>query len=111
MGVFTMSPQDSIGLLNWQLKCLGLPMLDTEVEFHPTRKWRFDGAYPDLKVAVECEGGTWLKKSRHTTGAGFQEDCVKYGEAYALGWTVLRGTPAMFKDGTMSGWIERRSKL
>lgn len=103
-----MSPQDSLGLLNWQLKCLGLPMAETEVLFHPARKWRFDGAIPAFKLAIECEGGTWGKKSRHTTGTGFQEDIFKYGEATALGWTVLRGTPLQFKDGTLAGWIARR---
>ena len=66
---------------------------ETEVMFHPTRKWRFDIAIPDKKIAIEYEGGVFGGgKSRHTTGKGYTEDAEKYREATKLGWRVLRYT-------------------
>ena len=71
-----------------------LPRPEREFMFHPTRKWRFDFAYPDCKVAIECEGGTW-SGGRHTRGSGFEADCEKYNQAALLGWKVLRFTKGM----------------
>lgn len=66
---------------------------ETEYIFHPTRKWRFDIAIPDKKIAIEYEGGVFGGgKSRHTTGKGFTEDAEKYREAVKLNWKVLRYT-------------------
>jgi very-short-patch-repair endonuclease len=62
-----------------------------EYRFHPTRKWRFDFAWPSVMVAVEIEGGTW-SGGRHATGAGMAKDCDKYNSATAMGWRVLRFT-------------------
>lgn len=62
---------------------------EREYRFHPVRKWRFDFAYPDKKIAVECEGGVWTR-GRHTRGMGFIQDCEKYNEATLMGWRVLR---------------------
>jgi very-short-patch-repair endonuclease len=60
---------------------------DTEREyhFHPTRKWRFDFAWPSQLVAVEIDG-----RGRHQTVAGVRADCEKHNEAARLGWRVLR---------------------
>jgi|GEM_PF-565684 len=63
-----------------------------EYRFHRTRKWRFDYAWPDFKVALEIEGGVWTG-GRHTRGAGFLRDIEKYNAAAVAGWTVLRCTP------------------
>jgi hypothetical protein len=65
--------------------------LETEVAFHPVRKWRFDFANTPAKVAIELEGGVF-SGGRHTRGAGYAEDCDKYNEAALLGWTVFRLT-------------------
>jgi very-short-patch-repair endonuclease len=63
----------------------------TEYKFHPTRKWRFDLAIPDVKLAIEIEGGVYTK-GRHTRGSGFIKDIEKYNEAAINGWTLLRFT-------------------
>lgn len=57
--------------------------------FHPVRKWRFDVAFPDAKLAVEIDGGAW-SKGRHVRGKGFIEDQRKTNAAAILGWRVLR---------------------
>lgn len=63
-----------------------------ECRFHPTRRWRFDYAWPEQKVALEVEGGVWTR-GRHTRGAGFLADLSKYNSAVLLGWKVIRTTP------------------
>lgn len=69
-----------------------------EHKFHPSRRWKFDFAFPDRMVAVECEGGVW-SNGRHTRGSGFIEDCEKYNNAAALGWFVFRFDGAAVKSG------------
>ena len=68
---------------------------EREYVFHPTRKWRFDFAWPDIKLAVEVEG-----RGRHQSFGGFEADCEKYNAAAILGWRVLRYTPRMVMAGT-----------
>ena len=83
-----------------------LPEPEREFRFHPTRKWRFDFAWPEYKVACEVEGGTWIG-GRHTRGLGFQKDCTKYNEAALMGWLVLRVTEAHISSGKATVWIRR----
>ena len=82
----------------WLLRLERLPLPEREVQFHPTRKWRFDFAYRGDKLAIECEGATWAM-GRHNRGAGFAEDCQKYNHAAMLGWRVLRFTKDMIDSG------------
>ena len=67
-----------------------MPLL--EHRFHPTRKWRFDYAWEDHRIALEVEGGVWVG-GRHTSGAGFVKDMEKYNEAACLGWRIIRCQP------------------
>ena len=80
------------------LAAAGLPQPVQEHRFHPVRKWRFDYAWPEHRLALEVEGGTW-SGGRHTRGAGYERDCEKYNAAALLGWKVLRVTTAMMNDG------------
>ena len=72
-------------------------LFEREHVFNPTRKWRFDFAWPAAKVAVEIDGGTW-GNGRHSRGAGYAADCEKLNNAAMLGWCVIRLTPAMIED-------------
>ena len=92
--------------LDFQIRAVGLPEPGREWRFHPTRKWRFDLARPDLLLAVEVDGGTWTQ-GRHTRGFGYRLDCEKMNEAQLLGWRVLRVTRGMIEDGTAIRTIER----
>lgn len=69
-----------------------------EHRFHPTRAWRFDFAFPERRIAVECEGGVWTD-GRHTRGSGFVADTEKYNAAAALGWFVFRFDGKAVKSG------------
>jgi very-short-patch-repair endonuclease len=53
------------------------------------RRWRFDYAIPDIKVAIEIEGGIW-RYGRHNHPVGFSKDCEKYNTATLMGWTIFR---------------------
>ena len=77
------------------LKLLQQKVKDVEVvkefQFHPTRRWRFDYAFPSMKVAVEVDGGVWTG-GRHINPAGYVGDMEKLNNAASLGWLVLRIT-------------------
>lgn len=83
--------------LNWP-GCVG------EHRFHPVRKWRFDFAWPEQKVAVEIDGGTALRLPSHTSIKGMERDREKSNQAALMGWTVLRYTTAMVRRGDI--WID-----
>ena len=68
-----------------------------EHTFHSTRKWRFDFAILEHKIAIEYEG-IHSEKSRHTTRSGYAKDAEKYREAAKLGWMVLRYTAKDYKS-------------
>lgn len=79
-------------MLTMHCKAMKLPAPVREYRFHPTRRWRFDYAFPANMLAIEIEGGSWTG-GRHTRGLGFQKDLEKYNEAAIMGWRILRFTP------------------
>ncbi len=57
-----------------------------EYKFHASRKWRFDWAYPERKIAVEVSGGQWAAHGgRHSRDV----DRDKKNHAAADGWRIL----------------------
>lgn len=83
----------------------GYPEPEAEFRFHPVRKWRFDLAWPAEFIAVEFQGGAWVR-GRHTRGAGFTADCEKLSVAAVLGWRVLPVVYAQVDDGRLFGWLD-----
>ncbi len=74
-----------------QLMACGETAYVRELRFHPSRRWRFDFAWEEVKLAVEIQGGVWLgKRGGHTSGAGYSRDREKHNEANLLGWRVLQ---------------------
>lgn len=63
-----------------------------EYRFHPTRKWRFDYAFPSIRIAIEIDGGIWIN-GRHNRASGYLGDMDKFNAAATLGWVVLKFTP------------------
>ena len=73
-----------------------------EYKFHPVRKWRFDYAIIEQKIALEVEGGVWTG-GRHTSPQGFLGDIEKYNTATLMGWRVFRVTPDdLYKTATLN---------
>ena len=63
-----------------------------EFRFHPSRKWRTDFAWPEQKLAVEIEGGVYIR-GRHVRPVGFTKDMEKYNALAEAGWRLLRYKP------------------
>jgi len=84
---------------------------ELEYRFHPTRKWRFDVAWPQAKVAVELEGLVYSNRNdnqligRHVSVTGFAADIEKLGAAFAMGWNVLRIRSTEARNGVAVGWL------
>lgn len=73
-----------------------------EFKFHPERRWRFDYAIPQYKIALEVEGGVWTQ-GRHTRPQGFLGDVEKYNTATLMGWRVFRTTPTdLYRTATVN---------
>lgn len=83
-----------------------LPEPVREFRFHPTRRWRFDFAWPSERLAVEVEGGLH-DYGRHQRPESFERDAEKYNEAALLGWRVLRVTASHISSGKAIEWITR----
>jgi hypothetical protein len=75
----------------------GLPVPVLEYRFAPPRRWRFDAAWIDAKVALEVDGAIW-RNGRHTRGSGWVKDTEKLNEAACRGWRLLRLQPKQVKD-------------
>lgn len=69
--------------------------VETEHRFDAVRRFRFDWAIMELKIAIEYEG-LFSSKSRHTTISGYVSDCEKYNLAQLSGWKVLRYTASNY---------------
>ena len=88
-----------------QIKAVGLPAPEREYKFHPTRKWRFDFAWPEKKLAVEIQGGLYVNGG-HNRGAAMEKEYEKLGEAMKMGWNVYQCGPNMVKRGDAIQTIE-----
>lgn len=71
-----------------------------EYKFLHDRRFRFDIAIPQYRVAVEFEGGIFTG-GRHTRGKGYAKDAKKYNLAVMHNWKLLRYTSA---DVRKMGW-------
>ncbi len=97
------------GRLLWHIMDTGLPDPRTEYPFRGlsgTRRYRFDLAWPEERIAVEIDGAIW-RQGRHTRGAGYINDRVKDCEATVTGWRVLRVTAEMIDNGDVIAYLER----
>jgi len=99
-------------------------VVDTEVRFDSRpqdkkarpkipRAWRFDVAMPSIdplggrgnfqNIAIEIEG----LGGRHQTMGGFVNDLLKYQEAFAQNWNVVRFTRRQIGNGEAMKVLER----
>lgn len=95
----TVSWAEEVFAKAWDNDALEGSTMVREHRFHSERKWRFDFAWPDQKVALEIEG--W---GRHQTFDGYRKDCEKYNAATLLGWRVLRVMAADKRQ--VRDWVE-----
>lgn len=83
-----------------------------EWSFHPERKWRFDFACPEDKVAIEIDGGLW-SGGRHSGGIGQKKDMEKMNAAAELEWIVFHFTPDEQYDhlSQVENLLKKRRKI
>lgn len=62
-----------------------------QFQFHEKRKFRFDFAWPAVKLAVEINGGQWINGG-HNRGGGMNNDCDKKRLAIEADWRVMEFT-------------------
>lgn len=79
-----------------QLRDAGLPDPQPQYRF---KRWRFDFAWPALRLAVEVQGGLWIQ-GRHNRAEGYRLDCVKSRMAQLAGWTLLPYAGDEVRDGS-----------
>ncbi len=79
-------------LVHGLCRATGIPQPEAEHRFAPPRRWRFDFAWPESKVALEVQGGLFVQ-GRHSRGAALLKEHDKLNAAAALGWRVLFATP------------------
>ena len=65
----------------------------------PNPAFRWDFAWPDYKLLVECQGAVWVPKTGHTSGYGVTRDCKKQSYAAANGWYTMAFTSQQIKEG------------
>ena len=92
---------DYPAVLAFQLHALRLPEPVREHVFDEGgRKWRFDLAWVEQRVACEIDGGVFMAGGgRHQRGTGFTEDAEKSNAAVMQGWRLYRFTPAHIRSG------------
>lgn len=84
------------------------PLPVPEYEFALPRKWRWDFAWPGLKLAVEIQGGTKIRGGgRHNRHGGLEGDAEKLSMGAVLGWRVIIGTGDMVRDGRLLVLVEQ----
>lgn len=83
---------------------MGCPKPEREYFFAKPRMWRFDFAWPNKKIAVEIEGGIWIK-GRHNRPQGFINDIEKYNAAGKLGYRIFRFTPTELSKGIAQSFM------
>jgi very-short-patch-repair endonuclease len=97
-------------LLLSQIRYAKLPEPQCEYKFLADRRFRFDFAWVELKLACEIEGGIWMRKGAHNTGAAIIRDCKKGNLATMHGWAFLRYTSEQIENGEALNQIEQAIK-
>ena len=78
---------------------LGVQKPVEEHRFHQSRRWSFDFAWPEYKLALEVDGAIW-SKGRHSRGSGIIGDMEKFNAAAELGWRVIKFTPQQLRTSS-----------
>src|SRR4051812_33587333 len=75
----------------WRMLAPDKPEPVRQHMFCSTRKWRFDFAWIELKVAVEFDGGIYQANATgHRSISGIVNSMEKQNMAQVMGWKVLR---------------------
>ena len=90
--------------LAFQLTALGIPFV-REYKAVPGRKFPFDFAFPEARLLVEVQGGTYTVGA-HSTGTGLARDYEKINLAQLHGWRCLQFDGKAVKSGEAAKTIQ-----
>ena len=98
-------------LYYWRILAPDLPEPEREYRFHAVRRFRWDFAWPAQKVAVEIQGGTWMRTKTGRSGghahpSRIEKDVEKYNLGQQEGWSVYLVTGKML-DRAPTSTIEQ----
>ena len=86
---------------------------EIDYRFDADREWTFDRAWPEVKIALEVDGGNRMARINQRTGQPFavgrhtqSADYTKLNAATAQGWRVFRFTPEMIRSGEAFGTMQ-----
>lgn len=85
----------------------GLTDFERNARFIPGRKFEADFWFPELKLALECDGGVWLPKGGHTSGEGYTKDRERDVEALLRGIITVRYTSSQIASEYAINTFER----
>ena len=68
------------------------------------RKWRFDWASRELRIAFECNGGKW--SGGHRRGNAIDDENDKLNTATLMGWRVLQFTNEQIESGRAKEFLK-----
>lgn len=98
-------------LLFWHqvYQSIGITGCCPEYEFATElgRKWRWDFAWPDQRIAVEIDGGIWTRGA-HGDPQRILDNMEKRNHGALLGWRVLSFTPQQVLKSTHAIDFTRR---
>lgn len=83
-----------------EFRLYGLPLPVRQYKFHPERKWPFDFCWPDRKIAIEVNGGIFMRggKGGHNRGAYMEDVFEKLNCATSFGISVFQfGPKALYR--------------
>lgn len=89
-----------------QLQERGITGYVRQAKFIPKRKFAADFYFPDLKLCVEIDGGTYLANSGHTSGAGYESDRSRDCVAILNGILTVRYTTKMVNSQAAVAHLE-----
>lgn len=93
--------------LGTQLALAGFNAFKREFCAIPGRRFRWDFAWPDDKLLLEVQGGTFSRgKSGHSSGMGINRDCEKANLATLAGWRILTVDAKHVTSGQALRWIQ-----
>lgn len=102
-----MNPRSALEqTLAWQVRAAGLPTPCPEYLPIPGRKFRFDFAWPELRLLVEVQGGVW-NGGKHGRGSGILKDQEKLNLATLAGWRILQVSENHITNGQAILWIRQ----
>ena len=82
-------------------RLIGIP-IQVQHPFHPTRQYRFDFAFPEIKLAIEMQG----YGPGHAAFKEMYSDYVRHNEAVKLGWHILYFMQPHIKDENLEKTLE-----